>query len=130
MVPAVSVIIPTYNRAALLAEAVATASAQIFRDFEILVVDDGSTDETPATLAHCQGAKVLRHPARRIASRHKKLLESHLADVLSAAGQKDAESAARKIWIISEGAMALVLIHGDASYYDEALNATLRVVSD
>jgi len=65
MVPLVSVIIPTYNRAALLAEALASASAQTFRDFEILVVDDGSTDETPATLAQLEDLKVLRHPARR-----------------------------------------------------------------
>lgn len=70
------------------------------------------------------------HPARRIASRHKKLLESHLADALSAAGLKDADRSARKIWILSEGAMALVLIHGDVSYYEEALNAALRVISD
>jgi AcrR family transcriptional regulator len=70
------------------------------------------------------------HPARRIASRHKKLLESHLADALYAVGLKNAESSAKKIWIISEGAMALVLIHGDVSYYEEALNVALRVISD
>ncbi len=70
------------------------------------------------------------HPARRIAGRHKKLLESHLADVLAAAGQADAERSARKIWIISEGAMALVLIHDDSSYYEAALEAALGVVSD
>jgi glycosyltransferase involved in cell wall biosynthesis len=65
MAPQVSVIIPTYNRAALVREAVASVSAQTFRDFEILVVDDGSTDETPATLAHFEALKVLRHPTRR-----------------------------------------------------------------
>lgn len=65
MVPLVSVIIPTYNRAGQVAEAVASVAAQTFRDFEILVVDDGSTDATPEVLASLEGVRVLRHACRR-----------------------------------------------------------------
>jgi glycosyltransferase involved in cell wall biosynthesis len=65
-VPRVSVIIPTYNRAAAVKEAVASVLAQTCRDFELLVVDDGSTDGTPAALARFGGEiRVLRSHRRR-----------------------------------------------------------------
>jgi glycosyltransferase involved in cell wall biosynthesis len=44
--PKVSVIIPSHNRLPLLREAVESVLAQDFEDFELLVVDDGSTDGT------------------------------------------------------------------------------------
>jgi hypothetical protein len=46
--PRVSVIVPAYNGEAFIGEALASVSAQTCRDFEAIVVDDGSTDRTPA----------------------------------------------------------------------------------
>ena len=44
--PTVSIIVPTYDRAALLPRALDSVIAQTFEDWEIVLVDDGSTDET------------------------------------------------------------------------------------
>lgn len=44
--PLISVIIPVYNGAAFLADAIASVRAQAYRSLEVIVVDDGSTDQT------------------------------------------------------------------------------------
>lgn len=48
--PKVSVIIPTFNNAASIARAVDSVLRQDFADFEVIVVDDGSTDDTKKVL--------------------------------------------------------------------------------
>src|SRR5438105_4238356 len=66
-VPAVSVIIPFYNAARFVRETLESVFAQIFRDFEIVCVDDGSTDDSLAIIAdaasaHGQAVRVVRGP--------------------------------------------------------------------
>ena len=46
MTPRVSIVIPTWNRRDLLVECLRSLEAQSFREFETIVVDDGSTDDT------------------------------------------------------------------------------------
>ena len=48
--PTFSVVIPTHNRAAIVGRALRSVTAQSFDDYEVIVVDDGSSDSTPAFL--------------------------------------------------------------------------------
>jgi glycosyltransferase involved in cell wall biosynthesis len=55
-----SVVVPSWNRLALLQEALASIRAQTFTDYETLVVDDGSTDGTAETLEADRRLRLLR----------------------------------------------------------------------
>jgi glycosyltransferase involved in cell wall biosynthesis len=57
----VSVIIPTYNRAYCVARAIDSALNQTHRDVEVIVVDDGSTDDTPQLMARTYGSEPRVH---------------------------------------------------------------------
>ena len=46
----ISIVLPTFNRAAFLPEAFASIAAQNYHEWELVIVDDGSTDPTPAVL--------------------------------------------------------------------------------
>jgi len=60
---AVSVVIPTYNRARKLLRAISSVLYQAFTDYEVIVVDDGSDDGTADCLKPFMGRiKYMRHP--------------------------------------------------------------------
>src|SRR5450631_1560654 len=55
MTPAVSVIMPVRNGEAWLGQGIASVLSQEFADFELLIVDDGSSDGTPLILEQFSG---------------------------------------------------------------------------
>jgi glycosyltransferase involved in cell wall biosynthesis len=56
--PAVSVVLPTHNRAPLLGRAIRSVLRQSYGDFELVVVDDGSADETAEVVASFDDPRV------------------------------------------------------------------------
>ncbi len=56
--PKVSVVIPAFNAAATILESVKSVQEQTFRDWELIIVDDGSTDETSQLLQPLQEPKI------------------------------------------------------------------------
>jgi glycosyltransferase involved in cell wall biosynthesis len=66
--PTVSVVIPSYNRASLLKEAIDSVLGQDFDDFELIVTDDGSTDDTPGLLQSYPNICVVRQDRRGVSA--------------------------------------------------------------
>ena len=74
----VSVIIPTYNRGWTIGEAVDSVLAQDYRDFELIIVDDGSTDNTSEVLDAYRGTiKIFRQTNKGVsAARNRGIAEA------------------------------------------------------
>ncbi|PSR52064.1 hypothetical protein AHMF7605_00285 [Adhaeribacter arboris] len=59
--PFFTVVIPTYNRASFIEKSIQSVLKQNFQDFEIIVVDDGSTDNTEEVVSAINSDKVIYH---------------------------------------------------------------------
>jgi glycosyltransferase involved in cell wall biosynthesis len=70
MSPQVSVVIPTYNRLRMLPDAIDSVLAQTYRDFELIVVDDGSDDGAAEKIVARYGTavRVVTQPRRGVAA--------------------------------------------------------------
>lgn len=94
--PNVSVIIPAYNCGALVGEAIASACSQSYDDYEVIVVDDGSTDDTwPAICEAIEG----KANCRAIRAQHKGLAAARNRAIAEMRGQWIALLDADDLWL-------------------------------
>lgn len=65
--PEVSIILPTFNRAHYIERSIISLFKQVYQDFEIIVVDDGSTDQTAQLVSQLRDHRVqyVQHPQNR-----------------------------------------------------------------
>jgi glycosyltransferase involved in cell wall biosynthesis len=65
----ISIIIPTYNRASFIPETIESIVSQTYKDWECIIVDDGSTDDTEKVITNFQNKdsriKFLKRPASK-----------------------------------------------------------------
>jgi len=69
------------------------------------------------------------HPARSVAKQHKAVLENYIRDLLARAKVEAPADRAREIQLLTEGAMVMILIHGDRSYAEAGAKAAKRLLS-
>jgi len=102
--PTVSVIIPTFNRAALLPRALDSVVAQTYEPVEIVVVDDGSTDETAQVL------RTYSDRVRLVNTNHKGPSHARNAGMRAATGRY------------------IAFLDSDDSYYPAKLAAQVEII--
>jgi glycosyltransferase involved in cell wall biosynthesis len=93
--PKVTVVIPAYNAMDYLAETMETALGQTFTDFEVLVVNDGSTDNTPEWVL---GITKTDKRVRMVSQENKGLAGARNTGVIHAKGEYIAFLDADDLW--------------------------------
>jgi len=81
--PLVSVIIPTFNRAWCLMEAIDSVLAQTYQNYEVIVVDDGSTDNTNELLSQCQDISVIKQSNQGVSSARNRGVTSSKGELIA-----------------------------------------------
>lgn len=102
--PRVSVCLACYNGEASLAEALGSIRAQTFTDYEIVFVDDGSTDKS-AIIAKSYGCKVIQQLNSGLGNARKRLVEEASGELIAFLDHDD-------VWLPSK-LMVQVPLHDD-----------------
>jgi glycosyltransferase involved in cell wall biosynthesis len=111
LMPAVSVIIPTYNRADFLRLAITSVLNQTFQDFEIIVVDDASEDHTHEVVHNFRDKRIkyIRHEV------NKRVAAARNTGVLNSSGDYVAFVDDDDEWLPKKLQMQVALLEDDTS---------------
>jgi glycosyltransferase involved in cell wall biosynthesis len=107
----VSVVIPCYNGAAFLAEAIASIYHQTYPQIELILVDDGSTDDTAAIAARYPDARYLYQPNQGVAIARNRGLAASSGEYLLFLDQDD-----RLLPHCIETALQQMVAHPDCAF--------------
>ena len=107
-VPKVSVIIPVYNVAEYIAETLDSALAQTFKDFEIIVINDGSPDT----------------------ARFEKVLEKYLDEIIYLKQENAGVGPARNVAIEHSRGALLAFLDGDDVWLPEFLESQIKFLEE
>jgi glycosyltransferase involved in cell wall biosynthesis len=118
--PRVTVCLAVYNGEETLAKALETVRAQTYTDYDILVLDDGSSDASPQ-IAEQAGARVVRQQNQGLGAGRKRLVEEAHGDLIAFIDHDDfwvPDKLEKQIALMDESGAALV--HSDAWFhYDD-----------
>ena len=71
LLPKISIVMPTYNRAQLIGETVKSIQRQTYSNWELIIVDDGSDDNTEEIISGINDNRIQFYKAGRIADKRK-----------------------------------------------------------
>jgi glycosyltransferase involved in cell wall biosynthesis len=122
--PLVSIIIPTYNRAEVISATIDNVLRQTYRNIEVIVVDDGSTDNTSQRLAsYGERIRVITQPNAGVAAARNRGIEAGRGDIFAFQDSDDQWHPTKLQRQVS------VLTRVDESVPCCLCNTTLRVVN-
>jgi len=133
-VPLVSIVVPTRNRAAMLQRAIASVAGQTFADFELIVVDDASTDDTLQQLAvHPESRlRVLCSPcpggAPRARNRGVAAARGRFLAFLDDDDEWLPQKLERQLEVFARGSARLGLVHGGSTVVSSATGRVVHTV--
>jgi hypothetical protein len=132
--PLVSVVVPTRNRATMLRRAIASVVAQTFADFELIVVDDASTDDTVSQLAADPDPRlrVLCSPcaggAPRARNRGVAAARGRFVAFLDDDDEWLPQKLERQLAVFARGPERLGLVHGGSAVISSATGRVVHTV--
>lgn len=133
-VPQVSVVITTYNRAAVLPRAVESVLAQTYTNFELIVVDDHSTDSTPEFVASLADERVrsLRHDCNTGQSKALNTgIDAARGEYVAFLDDDDEwlpQKLASQVAVLDAAPPQVALVYGWRRIMDEESSRTLRTI--